>query len=70
MRLDQEQAEKNADGDRQHQRLETSFHDREPLHRGEHGDRRCDHGITIKQGGRQHAQHDDAGTPAPLPGLA
>ena len=62
-RLDQEQADQDADRDRQDQRRQPGFGDRQPLDRRQHRNRRRDDRVAVEQRGRQHAQRDQPGGP-------
>jgi hypothetical protein len=61
MVLHEEQADQNAQGDRQHERLEARRGDLQALDGGQHRDGRRDDTVTIEQGRPEHAKDDDDG---------
>ena len=58
-RLDRKQQHKDESRNRQHHHIELRRNELEALDRGEYGDGRRDHGITVEEGGTRHTQHKD-----------
>ncbi len=68
--LDREQADQDADRDRQDERGEAAVDHGQALDRGQYRDRRGDHRIAVEQGGREYAEQDEAARPAACLGIA
>ena len=62
-RLQREEREQHADGDRHDVGLERARADFEPLDRGKHGDRGREHGVAVEERGAEHADEEQRDAP-------
>ena len=61
--LNHEQADQNADRDRDDEAFEPRCRDLEPFDRAEHGDRRRDHAVAVEQRCAEQAEHENDAMP-------